>query len=130
MTSQQQVHPERQKRVSTALTFFTVAATITGIFLVILVIRMILEYIVGMEMPDWATLVAQAHGLAYMVYLLSILNLAPKARWSVGKWFTTALAGVIPFFSFWMEIKRRNEVMPCCLLSLVLSPLLGGGVPH
>ncbi|MDO5507522.1 MAG: DUF3817 domain-containing protein [Corynebacterium casei] len=117
MTSQQQVHPERQKRVSTALTFFTVAATITGIFLVILVIRMFLEYIVGMEMPDWATLVAQAHGLAYMVYLLSILNLAPKARWSVGKWFTTALAGVIPFFSFWMEIKRRNEVKQMFQLS-------------
>ena len=117
MNSQQQVHPERQKRVSTALKFFTVAATITGIFLVILVIRMFLEYIVGMEMPDWATLVAQAHGLAYMVYLLSILNLAPKARWSVGKWFTTALAGVIPFFSFWMEIKRRNEVKQMFQLS-------------
>src|SRR5699024_4783848 len=110
MTSQQQVHPERQKRVDTALKFFTVAATITGIFLVILVIRMVLEYIVGMEMADWATPFAPAHGLAYLVYLLSILNLAPKARWSVGQWFTTALAGVIPFFSFWMEIKRRDQV--------------------
>ena len=110
MASPQQVHPERQKRVDTALKFFTIAATITGIFLVILVIRMVLEYIIGMEMPDWTTLIAQAHGLAYMVYLLSILNLAPKARWSVGQWFTTALAGVLPFFSFWMEIKRRNQV--------------------
>lgn len=110
MASPQQVHPDRQKRVDTALKFFTIAATITGIFLVILVIRMVLEYIIGMEMPDWATLIAQAHGLAYMVYLLSILNLAPKARWSVGQWFTTALAGVIPFFSFWMEIKRRDQV--------------------
>src|SRR5699024_1587531 len=110
MTSQQQVHPERQKRVDTALKFFTVAATITGIFLVILLIRIICEYIVGMEMPYWAPLIAQAPGLAYMVYLLSILNLAPKARWSVGQWFTTALAGVIPFFSFWMEIMRRDQV--------------------
>lgn len=105
-----QVHPERQKRVAGALKFFTVAATVTGIFLVILVIRMILEYIVGVEIPEWGTYIAQAHGLAYMVYLISILNLAPKAQWSVGKWLTTALAGVVPFFSFWMEVKRRNEV--------------------
>ncbi|QCB29087.1 DUF3817 domain-containing protein [Corynebacterium endometrii] len=105
-----QVHPERQKRVAGALKFFSIAATITGIFLLILVVRMILEYIVGMEMPSWATYVAQAHGLAYMVYLVSILNLAPKAQWSVGKWLTTALAGVVPFLSFWMEAKRRKEV--------------------
>src|SRR5699024_12627120 len=109
MTSQQQVHPERQKRVDTALKFFTVAATITGIFLVILVIRMGLEYIVGMKMPDWATLIAQTHGLAYMVYLLSILNLAPRARWSVGQRFSTALAGVILFFAPWSEIRRSDR---------------------
>ncbi|MDY3127325.1 MAG: DUF3817 domain-containing protein [Corynebacterium sp.] len=109
-TSSPQVHPERQARVKRALTLFSIAATVTGIFLVILVIRMILEYGVGMEMPDWATLVAQAHGLAYMAYLLSILNLAPKARWSVSQWFTTALAGVVPFLSFWMEHRRRAQV--------------------
>src|SRR5699024_2615648 len=110
MASPQQVHPERQKRVDTASKFFTIAATTTGVVLDLLHLRVGLAYIIGMEMPDWATLIAQAHGLAYMVYLLSILNLAPNARWSVGQWFTTALAGVIPFFSFWMEIKRRDQV--------------------
>ena len=64
----------------------------------------------GVEIPEWGKYVAMAHGLAYMVYLLAILNLAPKARWSVGKWFTTALAGVVPFLSFVFEAKRRHEV--------------------
>src|SRR5699024_2916284 len=109
MTSQQQVHPERQKRVDTALKFFTVAATITGIFLVILVIRMVLEYIVGMEMPDWATLIAEANGLAYMVYLLASMNLTPKALWSVCQWFTTASGGFICLCSCCTEIKRRHH---------------------
>lgn len=104
------VHPARQARVRTALTFFSVAATVTGIFLLVLVVRMILEYIVKMDLPGWATYIAQAHGLAFMVYLLSILNLAPKARWSVGKWFTTALAGVVPFMSFVIEHRRRKEI--------------------
>ncbi len=50
------------------------------------------------------------HGIAYMTYLLSILILGPRARWPVGKLFTTALAGVVPFLSFWMEHKRRREI--------------------
>ena len=104
------VHPERQARVRTALKLFSIAATVTGLFLIALVCRMIAEYGFKVEMPSWATLVAQAHGLAYMLYLASILNLAPKARWSVGTWLTTALAGVIPVWSFVMEAKRRREV--------------------
>ena len=63
------VHPDRQARIRGPLKFFSIAATITGIFLLILVARMILQYGVGMEMPSWATLIAQAHGVAYMVYL-------------------------------------------------------------
>src|SRR5699024_8790266 len=100
MASPQQVHPERQKRVDTALKFFTIAATITGIFLVILVICMVLEYIIGMEMPDYATLIAQSSGPAYIVYLPSVFNHTTKARWFVDQCFPTALAGVNPFFSY------------------------------
>ena len=126
MTSQQQVHPERQKRVSTALTFFTVAATITGIFLVMHYkpdaerAFQSVEYIMREVPGGWLIRYMHSTGASMffvVVYLLSILNLAPKARWSVGKWFTTALAGVIPFFSFWMEIKRRNEVKQMFQLS-------------
>ena len=46
-----------------------------------------------------------------MVYLVSILVLGPRAMWPVSKLFTTALAGVVPFLSFWMEHKRRTEVV-------------------
>ena len=105
------VHPDRQARIRGPLKFFSIAATVTGIFLLILVVRMILQYGVGMEMPSWATLIAQAHGVAYMVYLVSILVLGPRVMWPVSKLFTTALAGVVPFLSFWMEHKRRTEIV-------------------
>ncbi len=73
------------RRIRGPLKFFSIAATVTGIFLLILVARMILQYIVGVEIPHWATYIAQAHGLAYMVYLVSILVLGPRALWPAGK---------------------------------------------
>ena len=104
------VHPARQARIRGPLKFFSIAATVTGIFLIILVIRMVCQYLIGIEIPEWATYIAIVHGIAYMTYLLSILILGPRALWPVGKLFTTALAGVVPFLSFWMEHKRRKEI--------------------
>ena len=105
-----QVHPDRKARIRGPLKFFSIAATVTGIFLLLLVARMVLEYIVGVEIPHWGLYIAQAHGVAYMIYLLSILILGPRALWPAGKLITTALAGVVPFLSFWMEYKRRRVV--------------------
>lgn len=110
MSMTRTIHPERQKRVSTALKIFSVTAWITGVFLILLVIRMIMQYILRVEIPDWATIVAIAHGWAYMAYVLAVLNLGLKARWRPVTWFTTALAGVVPFLSFFVEANRRREV--------------------
>ena len=110
MTTTQTIHPERQKRVASALKIFSVTAWITGMFLIFLVVRMIMQYILKMDIPDWATIVAIAHGWAYMAYVLAVLNLGLKARWKPVTWLTTALAGVVPFLSFFVEANRRREV--------------------
>jgi len=104
------IHPERQKRVRTALSIFSVAAWVTGVFLLLLVVRMVMEYVLDMEMPTWATWVAILHGWAYMIYLLATLNLGLKARWTPVVWFTTAISGMVPFLSFIVEANRRREV--------------------
>lgn len=104
------IHPERQKRVSTALNIFSVTAWVTGAFLILLVIRMVMEYLLNMELPAWSTYVAIFHGWAYMLYLLATLNLGLKARWKPVVWFTTAISGVVPFLSFIVEANRRREV--------------------
>lgn len=105
-----QVHPERQARVRKALKYFSVAAWITGIWLLVLVTRMVLDYGFHMEIPTWAKFIGQVHGFFYMAYLIATVNLGINARWEPTKWITTALAGTIPFLSFVAEANRRKEV--------------------
>ena len=103
------IHPERQRRVKQALQFFTVTAWITGVLLLLLVARMIMQY--GFDMNvDYLSWVARVHGFAFVAFLMTSLNLGSKARWSAGTWISTALSGVVPFMSFIVENKRRNEV--------------------
>ncbi|QPK78832.1 DUF3817 domain-containing protein [Corynebacterium lizhenjunii] len=103
-------HPQRQARVSTALNIFSVLAWVTGVFLIALVIRMVCQYLLNMDIPAWATWIAIAHGWVYMAYVVSVLNLGMKALWPFSRMILTALAGVVPFFSFVMEAKRRRQV--------------------
>lgn len=103
------IHPERQRRVKQALQWFTIAAWVTGVLLLLLVARMIMQY--GFDMNvDYLSWVARVHGFAFVAFLMTSLNLGSKARWSAGTWISTALSGVVPFMSFIVENKRRNEV--------------------
>lgn len=104
------VHSERKRRVRTALTMFSITAWITGIMLIALVVRMVLEYLMGMDMPGWATVIAIVHGWCYFAFILATLNLGLKARWSPTWWITTMLGGVVPFLSFFVENNRRKQV--------------------
>lgn len=103
------IHPERQRRVKTALTLFSIAAWVTGVMLLLLCTRMIMDYGLKMDVSalNW---VAIAHGWMYALFLISTLNLGMKARWSTKTWLVTALAGVVPFLSFFVEHARRKEV--------------------
>ena len=103
------IHPERQRRVKQALQWFTIAAWVTGVLLLLLVARMIMQYGFNMNV-DYLSWVARVHGFAFVAFLMTSLNLGSKARWSAGTWISTALSGVVPFMSFIVENKRRNEV--------------------
>lgn len=108
-----QIHPERKARVAKALKMFSIAAFVTGVWLLLLVAEMIYKYAIlsnSADAPGWFFYVAQAHGLFYMIYLITTVNLGINARWEPLKWITTALAGTIPFMSFIVEHKRRKEV--------------------
>lgn len=110
MTNTPKIHPERQARVRKALKLFSISAWVTGVWLLILCTRMVLDYIVGMDIPTWARSFGQVHGIFFMLYLVATLNLGTKARWEPTKWLVTALAGTIPFLSFFVEHWRRKEV--------------------
>lgn len=103
------IHPERQRRVRTALNLFSVAAWVTGTLLLLLCLRMILDYGFHMDVSALAW-VGRVHGFAFALFLLASLNLGMKARWPVKTWILTAVSGVVPFMSFVVEAKRRREV--------------------
>ncbi|MCZ9310223.1 DUF3817 domain-containing protein [Corynebacterium uberis] len=109
-TTPVRVHPERQRRVRQALTIFTIAAWVTGTLLLCLCVRMVCQYLLHMELPEWAGLIAKIHGWAYICFLAATLNLGLKARWEPARWITTAISGVVPFLSFFVEHWRRREV--------------------
>lgn len=103
------VHPERQRRVRTALTLFSATAWITGVMLLLLVIRMIMQYVLGMDVSGFGW-VAILHGWCYLAFVIATFNLGLKARWEPKWWVTTILGGVVPFLSFYVENNRRKQV--------------------
>lgn len=110
-------NPTRVKRVKRALTFFSVTAYITGFMLLLLCAVMIAIYgfmgygfTDGQPKPGWFTTVAVVHGYCYMAFMIAVVNLGVKARWEPMKWIITALGGVVPMLSFFVEAKRRHEV--------------------
>ncbi len=110
-------NPQRQRRVRTALRFFSATAYITGVMLLCLAGVMIAVYgfmghsfADGQDKPSWFTWVAVVHGYCYMAFLIAVVNLGTKARWAPSKWIVTALGGVVPFLSFFVEAARRREV--------------------
>ncbi len=97
--------------MTAALTRYRVMAYVTGVFLLLLTLNVILKYVVhsAWHLGDW---LAIGHGWLYMIYLLA----------SVDLWFRTdkrlpflnmigvALAGTIPFMSFVAERWVHREV--------------------
>ena len=105
--------PDPDGKVSAALKRYRVLAWITGVWLLVLTVEMVYKYLIlenSGDAPDWFTYIGQAHGVFYILYLFMTLDLAVKARWRPGRTLATALAGTIPFLSFWFEHKRTQDV--------------------
>jgi integral membrane protein len=89
-----------------ALTRYRVMAYIVGIGLVILVcIGVPLKY--GADFSLIVEIVGPLHGFLYIVYLLSVLDLAARGRWHLVRIILVMAAGTIPFLSF---VAERNTV--------------------
>lgn len=105
--------PDPGGKISGALTRYRVLAWITGVWLLVLTGEMIFKYLIlesSSDAPDWFTYIGQAHGVFYILYLFMTLDLAIKVRWPASRTLLTALAGTIPFLSFWFEHMRTRDV--------------------
>ncbi|HEX4247302.1 MAG TPA: DUF3817 domain-containing protein [Pseudonocardia sp.] len=92
-----------------ALNAYRVMAYITGTGLLVLVlIAMPIKYIGGNGTPT--AIVGALHGFLYMGYVVCSLVLAERCRWTPVRALLVALAGTIPFVSFYAERKVTKLV--------------------
>lgn len=94
-------------KIRGALLRYRVLAWVTGLWLLLLVVELILKYGFGVDSLDFVPIV---HGWVYFVYLIMAIDLSIRVRWPIGKTVVTLIAGTIPFLSFYVEHIRTREV--------------------
>lgn len=95
-----------------ALTRYRWLAFITGTMLLILCVEMFFKYVIPVDaVIDYMGWVPFAHGWIYVVYLVTVLDLWAKMRWSYGRLTSMVLAGVVPVMSFVLEKKVHAEAL-------------------
>lgn len=132
-----QPKPADYPTIRRALSIYKVTSVITGVMLLLLCAVMVMKYAFGVQLflftPDGfakfeplapegveADFVPQgfdlfkailiAHGWFYVVYLISNFMLWSPMRWSFVRFLLLALGGVIPFMSFFLEVRTAREV--------------------
>ncbi|TCC52982.1 DUF3817 domain-containing protein [Kribbella capetownensis] len=93
-----------------ALTRYRVIAYIVGVMLLVLLfVAMPLKYLA--DDPSAMNVVGPLHGFLYVIYLLGTFDLFRRVRWSLPRLVLMALAGTIPFLSFYAERKTTHELL-------------------
>lgn len=91
---------------------FQMAAWVTGVLLAFMtVVGLPWKYVLGHEESTWYALGWQLHGFMYMLYLLTVLDLAIRARWAPVRTVLVALAGTVPFMSFVAERRVTHHLL-------------------
>ena len=109
-------------KIPRALKFYQVCSFITGSFLLLLVVEMVLRYGFGYYVElagpygfiwlvpheevtavNLSIVVVTIHGWLYVVYLISSYLIWTYMRWSYGRLFVLALGGIVPLLSFFLE---------------------------
>lgn len=101
----------RIARTRASLARYRVAALVTGTFLLILCVELLLKYALDVsdDVMRYVRWVPFAHGWIYVLYLVTVVDLWSKMRWRFGRLVTMVLAGVVPVMSFVVEKKVHAE---------------------
>ena len=116
-------------KIPRALRFYQVCSIITGTFLLLLVVEMVLRYGFGyyaelggpygfvwlvphqeVTAVNLSLVVVTVHGWLYVVYLIACYLLWTYMRWTFGRLFVLALGGIIPLLSFFLEAINTRRV--------------------
>jgi integral membrane protein len=131
--------PSDIPKIGNALKLYRVTSIITGTFLLLLCVMMILRYGLRVDIElggshgflaliprdlirafDLSTGILIAHGWFYVLYLFSDFRLWSLMRWRLPRFLLIALGGVIPLLSFIVE--RRMHRTAVAELAEIASP--------
>ena len=94
--------------LKTPLNRFRLIALIEGISMIILVlIAMPLKYFA--EQPAPVKYVGWVHGILFLLYLVLLLEVWIKYKWSFGKVLVAFIASLLPFGTLLFEKRLRKE---------------------
>lgn len=102
------VRPPR--KLAGALLRYRVMAFVTGGFLLLLCVEVVLKYGFNGGEPVLGDWIAIVHGWIYVVYLVTVIDLWSSLRWRLGRLGALVLAGVVPLLSFFAERRTTAEV--------------------
>ena len=116
-------------KIPRALRFYQVCSIITGTFLMLLVVEMVLRYGFGyyaelggpygfvwlvpydeVVAVNLSLVVVTVHGWLYVVYLIACYLLWTYMRWTFLQLFWLAMGGIIPLLSFFLESSYTRRV--------------------
>ena len=87
---------------------FRLVAIAEGIsYLVLLGIAMPLKYFAGM--PDAVKYTGWIHGVLFVWYMVLLLNVWIKYKWSFGKTLMAFIASLLPFGTFVLDSRLKKE---------------------
>ena len=100
-------------KIASALVRYRVMAWLTGVGLIVLTYAL-LRYVPGLEGLPHAEAISRVlgpiHGTFYILLLITTFDLGTRVRWPWTRMLLTALAGTIPFLSFYAERKNQAAV--------------------
>jgi integral membrane protein len=92
-----------------ALARYRVMAIVTGVMLLLLCVELVLNYVVKVSWEDAIRWIPFAHGWIYVIYLVTVVDLWSKMRWTFGRLVAQVLAGVVPVMSFIVEKQVHRD---------------------
>ncbi|HEY3737048.1 MAG TPA: DUF3817 domain-containing protein [Jatrophihabitans sp.] len=100
----------RTYKVGGALTRYRILAFATGVMLLLALIALIVKAFHSGGMEPLTGILWVIHGYLYLVYVVSVVDLALRMRWPLLKIIPIALAGTIPTMSFVAEHYVTRQV--------------------
>lgn len=76
-------------------------------FLILLFVTMPLKY--AFDMPGPNKVFGMVHGLLFVLYVLAVIQAKIERDWTIKKTLLALVASVIPFGTFWADVKLFRE---------------------